>query len=160
MVWDTLAIGIDTSAPSDKASPSMVNHFSIFPTTATIEEILDKLLTRKIQEYYEGKLIDDHNRFAMLELNYQKLMTYMEQLHTYGQISEDQSFVYWKQCKKLKNDEFVDTSMKLENFKEHSKMTILVWVAQIQKFLVASHILWDNWVNATSTYLEINVAQH
>ena len=70
MVWGTLAIGIDTFAPGDMASPSMINHVAIFPTTMTIEEILDNLLTRKIEEYYEGKLIDDHNWFAMSELNY------------------------------------------------------------------------------------------
>ena len=39
-------------------------------------------------------------------------------------------------------------------------MTILAWVAHIQKFLIASHILRDNRVNTTSTYVVTNVAQY
>jgi hypothetical protein len=34
------------------------------------------LLTWKIHEYCEGKLINDHNLFAMLKLNYEKLRTF------------------------------------------------------------------------------------
>lgn len=47
---------------------------------ATIEEIVVKFLTRKIHEYCEGKLIGDHDKFAILELNYEKLKTFTENL--------------------------------------------------------------------------------
>jgi hypothetical protein len=39
-----------------------------------------KLLTWTIWEYCEGKLINDHDKFAILELNYEKLKTFMEKL--------------------------------------------------------------------------------
>ena len=105
----------------------------------TIEEIVDKLLTQKIQEYCEGKLIGDHDKFAMLELNYEKLKTFMENLKM-AKFPNNPGFSSWIQCKKLnrihlltppffKNDlkfflaqieNFVDTSSKPKIFKERS----------------------------------------
>ena len=49
---------------------------SKLPTIETIEEIVDKLLTHKIRENCEGKLINDHDQFATLKLNYKKLKTF------------------------------------------------------------------------------------
>ena len=59
-----------------------------------------------------------------------------------------------------KKGKFVDALTKLEKFQKHFKMTILAWVAQFQKFLIASCIPRDDWFYTTSIYLEINVAQH
>ena len=41
---------------------------------------MDRLLTWKIHEYYEGKLFDDNDHFVMLDLNYKKLKTLTKML--------------------------------------------------------------------------------
>jgi hypothetical protein len=71
-----MATEMDNSIYGDEASPTTINPVSTFPTFETTMEILDKLLTWKIHEYCEGKLINDHNLFAMLKLNYEKLRTF------------------------------------------------------------------------------------
>ena len=70
-----MATEMDIFAPSDEASPSMVNPAATFATIEIAEEIMDGLLTWKIREYCEGKLIDHNDQFAMLEPNYEKLKT-------------------------------------------------------------------------------------
>ena len=52
---------MDISAPSDEASPSIVNPVSTFPTAKASKKIVGIFLTRTIQEYCEGKIIDDHD---------------------------------------------------------------------------------------------------
>ena len=49
---------------------------------------------------------------------------------------------------------------KLERFKDKSKITILAWLNQMKKFLVARQIAPEEWVTIASTYLETNVSQH
>ena len=58
----------------------MVDHVSPFPTIETLQEIVDRLLTWKIHEYYEAKLFDDNDQFVMLDLNYKKLKTLTKML--------------------------------------------------------------------------------
>ena len=64
---------MDIFAPSDEESPSLVEHVSIVPTTETIEEVMNRLCTQKIQEYYKGKLINAHDQFVKLELKPERL---------------------------------------------------------------------------------------
>lgn len=78
---------MDISAPSDEASPSIVNPVSTFPTAKASKKIVGIFLTRTIQEYCEGKIIDDHDQFATLKLNFEKLKAFMEMLED-GQISQ------------------------------------------------------------------------
>ena len=89
-------------ALSDKVSLSKVNHVSTFPTAKAIEEIVDKLLTQKIHIYYEGKLINDHDMFVMLELNYEKIKTFMEKLED-GHISQGLKVCFLETVKNLQN---------------------------------------------------------
>ena len=76
MVLGTMAVEMDNSTTSDEASPSTINPISTFPTFETTVEILDKFVTWKIHEYCEGKLINDHDLFAMLKLHHEKLKTF------------------------------------------------------------------------------------
>jgi len=49
---------------------------------------------------------------------------------------------------------------KPERFKDKSKITIMAWLNQMKKFLVARQIAPEEWVTNASTYLETNVSQH
>ena len=49
---------------------------------------------------------------------------------------------------------------KPERFKDKSKITIMAWLNQMKKFLVARQIAPEEWVTIASTYLETNVSQH
>ena len=120
----TMATEMDISAPGDEASPSTINPISTFPTFKTAKELLDKLLTHKIHEYCKGKLINDHDLFAILKLNYEKLETFTGKLED-GQISQRLKLCILKLVQEVENDNSVDTSTKPKKFKKHSKMTIM-----------------------------------
>jgi hypothetical protein len=83
---------------------------------------VDKLLTQKVREYCEGKLIDDHNLFAMLKLNYKNLKTLMEKLED-DHILQGSNFVYRKQCKKLKRVKLV---MPQQNLKRSNNIKVVI----------------------------------
>ena len=119
-----MAMKMDISAPNDEASPSMVNPVSTFPTIETTEEMMDKLLTHKIQEYCEGKMINDHDQFAMLELNNEKLKTFTEKLGN-GQITLGFKLRFLETMQEGEKCKFIDISTKPNKFKVHSKMKIL-----------------------------------
>lgn len=54
-----MATDMDIFAPSDEASPSIVTPLLHFPIIEIIKDIVDRLVIRNIQEYCEGKLIDE-----------------------------------------------------------------------------------------------------
>ena len=89
---------------------------------------MDKLLTWKIHEYCEGKLIDDRNQFVMLELNYEKLKIFTEKLED-GQVSQRLKLHFLKIMQEAEKSKLVDALASPRKFKECSKMTILTWVA-------------------------------
>ena len=112
-------------APSDEASPSAINLVSTFPTTKTTKEIVDRLLTKKIRVYCEGKLINDHNEFIMFGLNYEKLKTFMEKLKE-GQIFQMLKLYFLETCN-LKSINLLPPQWNLKNSKSTLKWQFLPW---------------------------------
>jgi hypothetical protein len=120
---------------------------------------MDHLVARKIREYCEGKLIDDHDQFQRIEMQCDQLMA-MYAKHD-GRLDTHE-------CKLTVLQAYQDThkvrsttaSAKPEKFKDKSKVTILAWLAQMHKYLTARQVPSAEWVVIASTYLETNVAQH
>ena len=106
-----MGIDMGISTHGDEVSLSIVNYVSTFPTTKAIEEIVDKLLVRKIHEYYEGKLINDHDKFVMLELNYGKLKTFTKKLED-GHISRGLKVCFLETMDFIFKCKFVDKLLK------------------------------------------------
>lgn len=104
---------MDIFAPSDEVSLSTVDPISTYATIEIIEEIVDRLLTHQIWEYYESKLIDNDNQFATLKLNYENLKTFRKELE-YGQISQGLKLCFLETIQEVANGKRVDASMKLE----------------------------------------------
>ena len=75
-----MATDMDIFAPSDEAPPSLVDVVSTFPIVETTKEIVDRLLTWKIRENCEGKLINDHYQCAKLELKHKRLMNFTKKI--------------------------------------------------------------------------------
>ena len=56
-----MATDMDTSDPSTEGSPHVVPPMVTSPTSVDTDEAMGHLVARKIWEYCEGKLIDDHD---------------------------------------------------------------------------------------------------
>ena len=116
------------------------------------------MVAQTIQEYCHGKLIDDHNQFQRIEAHGD---------HTLSLLNKHDSRLDTLECqiKVLQKHNDTDRSKsttiagKPKQLKDKSKVTILVWLNQMKKFLAARQILALEWVTIASTYLETNVAQ-
>ena len=62
-LFGPMATNQDISGPSTEGSPPVVLPVVIFPTSVDTDEAMGHLVARKIREYCEEKLIDDHDQF-------------------------------------------------------------------------------------------------
>jgi hypothetical protein len=124
------------------------------------DEGLRNLVAQTIQEYCHGKLKDDHNQFQRMKRAQGDLALSLLNKH------DNRLDMLECQIKVLQNhndtDRFKSTTAagKPERFKDKSKVTILVWLNQMKKFLTTRQIPALEWVTIASTYLETNMAQH
>ena len=64
-----------TYGPSTEGSPPVVPPVVTSPTSVDTDEAMGHLVARKIREYCEGKLIDDHDQFQRIETQCDQLMS-------------------------------------------------------------------------------------
>ena len=60
-LFGPMAIDMDTFGSSTEGSPTVVPPVVTFPKSVDADETMGHLVARKIREYCEGKLIDDHD---------------------------------------------------------------------------------------------------
>ena len=62
-LFGPMATDLDISGPSTESSPPVVLPVVTFPTSVDTDEAMGHLVAKKIREYCEEKLIDDHDQF-------------------------------------------------------------------------------------------------
>jgi hypothetical protein len=116
-------------------------------------------VVQAIQDYYNGKLINDLSQFQHVEqqgeITFSIVNTHSNHLEALE--CQDQ---FLKKYNKGDRSKSTTTVGKPERFKDKSKITILAWLNQMKKLLVARQIAHEEWVTIASTYLETNVSQH
>ena len=154
-----MATDMDTFRPPTEGSPLVVTLVVTPPTSVDTDEAMGHLVARKIWEYCEGKLIDDHDQFQRIETQCNQLMS---------MYAKHDGCLDTHECKLIVLQAYQDTDMvrsttvfaKPEKVKDKSKVTIMAWLAQMHKYLTTRQMNNVAWVVIASTYLETNVAQH
>ena len=154
-----MATNMDTSGPSTESSPLVVPPAVTSPTSVDTNETMSHLVARKIWEYCEGKLIDDHDEFQWIEMQCDKLM-FMNAKHEGRLDTHEFKLTVLQAYQDTEKVRSTTASTKPEKFNDKSKVIILAWLAQMQKHLIACQMPSVEWVVIASTYLETNVAQH
>lgn len=98
---------------------------------------MDRL--RKIQEYCEGKLIDDHNQIAILESKSDKLKTFTKRFD--NQMSQGFKFCFFDLMQEAKNGKFVMPQRDLKNSKHTIKLNFGMGGPTSKVFHCKSHFV-------------------
>lgn len=148
---------MDTSEPSREDSPPQV--FPIGTSSSPSDASIRSLVVQAIQDYCNGKLIDDLSQFQRVEqqgeITFSIVNTHSNRLEALE--CQVQLLKKYNEGDRSKS---TTAAGKPERFKDKSKITILAWLNQMKKFLVARQIAPEEWVTIASTYLETNVSQH
>ena len=158
-LFGPMATNMDTSGPLTEGSPPVVPPVVTSPTSVHTDEAMGHLVAIKIQEYCEGKLIDDHDQFQRIKMQCNQLMSMYAKHDGHLDTHECKLIVFqaYQNTDKIRS---TTASAKPEKFKDKSKVTILAWLAQMHKYLTTRQVPSVEWVVIASTYLETNVAQH
>ena len=148
---------MDTFGPSREDSPPQV--FPIGTSSSPSDASIRSLVVQAIQDYCNGKLIDDLSQFQRVEqqgeITFSIVNTHSNRLEALE--CQVQLLKKYNEGDRSKS---TTAAGKPERFKDKSKITILAWLNQMKKFLVARQIAPEEWVTIASTYLETNVSQH
>ena len=109
------------------------------------------------QDYYQGKLKDDHSQFQPIETQGDLTLSLLNKHDSRLDTLECQIKVLQKHNKSDRSNSSTAAG-KPKRFKDKSKVTILAWLNQMKKFLTTPHIPALEWVTIAS--METNVAQH
>ena len=116
-------------------------------------------MVQAIQDYCNGKLIDDLSQFQRVEQQGEITFSIVNTHSNHLEALECQVQLL-KKYNEGDRSKSTTAAGKPERFKDKSKITILAWLNQMKKFLVARQIAPEEWVTIASTYLETNVSQH